>query len=289
MTRAIDRLIVCGAEGERRPPDGLLVEPGVAAPCIRFAVEEPADDGDGKVLALSSDATRDAGPVTSSAAAARQQQPSWLAQMLQGAVDGACRSRLRALTMKRRHRCVPSRAGSPAERRKAMARGVLMHRLLQSLPDIPREARAEAALRYLARAAGEFSAEEREGLLDRSGAYSKMRGSRSCFCPEAAPRCRSSGRLKDGDPCCLRPDRPPRRHRRCGSDRGLQDQPSGPRPIEEVPPAYVRQLALYRAVLAQLYPDKVIRAALLWTDVPDLMEIPACGAWIANWPAVTSP
>jgi ATP-dependent helicase/nuclease subunit A len=46
-----------------------------------------------------------------------------------------------------------------------------------------------------------------------------------------------------------------------------------PRRLAEVPGAYVRQLALYRAVLGELYPDKRIRAALVWTDVPDLMEI----------------
>ncbi len=46
-----------------------------------------------------------------------------------------------------------------------------------------------------------------------------------------------------------------------------------PRRIEEVPPAYVRQLALYRAVLQKLYPDKAVRAALIWTEVPDLMEL----------------
>ena len=32
---------------------------------------------------------------------------------------------------------------------------------------------------------------------------------------------------------------------------------------------------LYRAVLAELFPGKPIRAALVWTDAPDLMEIPA--------------
>ena len=36
-----------------------------------------------------------------------------------------------------------------------------------------------------------------------------------------------------------------------------------------------RQLALYRAVLAQIYPDKTVRAALVWTEVPDLMELSA--------------
>ena len=46
-----------------------------------------------------------------------------------------------------------------------------------------------------------------------------------------------------------------------------------PRCVADVPEAYVAQLALYRAVLAELYPDKRIRAALVWTDVPDLMEI----------------
>jgi len=48
-----------------------------------------------------------------------------------------------------------------------------------------------------------------------------------------------------------------------------------PRRLDEVPRAYIRQLALYRAVLAKLYPDKPVAAALIWTDVPDLMEVPA--------------
>ena len=38
--------------------------------------------------------------------------------------------------------------------------------------------------------------------------------------------------------------------------------------------AYVRQLALYRAVLQKLYPDRPVRAVLVWTDIPDLMELP---------------
>src|SRR5262249_41980595 len=50
------------------------------------------------------------------------------------------------------------------------------------------------------------------------------------------------------------------------------NRPAPPRPAH-VPGAYVAPRALYRAVLAELYPDKRIRAALVWTDVPDLMEI----------------
>jgi ATP-dependent helicase/nuclease subunit A len=45
--------------------------------------------------------------------------------------------------------------------------------------------------------------------------------------------------------------------------------------IDEVPGAYVRQLAAYRAVLQKLYPDRPVRAALVWTEGPDLMELSA--------------
>jgi ATP-dependent helicase/nuclease subunit A len=45
--------------------------------------------------------------------------------------------------------------------------------------------------------------------------------------------------------------------------------------IERVPEAYVLQLAAYRLALARIFPARDIRAALLWTDGPRLMEIPA--------------
>ena len=32
---------------------------------------------------------------------------------------------------------------------------------------------------------------------------------------------------------------------------------------------------IYRAVLEKIYPDREIRAALLWTDSLDLVEVPA--------------
>ncbi len=61
-----------------------------------------------------------------------------------------------------------------------------------------------------------------------------------------------------------------------------------PRTLDKVPAGYVAQLALYRAVLAKLYPGKAIRAALVWTEVPDLMEVSA-EAMDAALATVTSP
>jgi len=47
-----------------------------------------------------------------------------------------------------------------------------------------------------------------------------------------------------------------------------------PRNLAEVPDPYVLQLALYRAVLTELYHDRCVSALLVWTDIPDFMEIP---------------
>ena len=40
------------------------------------------------------------------------------------------------------------------------------------------------------------------------------------------------------------------------------------------PPAYVAQLALYRAALAPLYPDRPVRAFLVWLGAAEAVEIP---------------
>ena len=52
------------------------------------------------------------------------------------------------------------------DRAKALLRGSLVHRLLQSLPDIPAERRAKAAQDYLARPAPNLTAEERTKIAE---------------------------------------------------------------------------------------------------------------------------
>ena len=47
-----------------------------------------------------------------------------------------------------------------------------------------------------------------------------------------------------------------------------------PRDLAGIPPAYRQQLALYRALLMRLYAGRVVRAALVWTETPEIMEIP---------------
>jgi ATP-dependent helicase/nuclease subunit A len=46
-----------------------------------------------------------------------------------------------------------------------------------------------------------------------------------------------------------------------------------PRSVEEVAPVYLYQLAAYRLAVREIFPGKAVRAALLWTERPSLMEI----------------
>ncbi len=47
-----------------------------------------------------------------------------------------------------------------------------------------------------------------------------------------------------------------------------------PSKAEDVAISYIRQMAAYKAVLQQAYPHKSVKCALLWTDGPQLMELP---------------
>ena len=48
-----------------------------------------------------------------------------------------------------------------------------------------------------------------------------------------------------------------------------------PAGLDEVPVAILRQMAAYAAALEAAYPGRTVEAALLYTQVPMLLEIPA--------------
>jgi len=47
-----------------------------------------------------------------------------------------------------------------------------------------------------------------------------------------------------------------------------------PKKVGEVSQAYLLQLCAYRLALARIFPQQRVRAAILWTDGPRIMEIP---------------
>jgi ATP-dependent helicase/nuclease subunit A len=274
MTRAIDRLVICGAEGERGRPEGCwwdLVFDALKPP---VSVEEPADDGDGMVwryrkVSVSADKPNTPSPV----AMPSDGRPSWLEHEAT-AEPPPVRVLSPAAVYDETARGRGWASGSGVERDKALARGVLVHRLLQSLPETPQATRAEAARRYLARSPAGFSAEERERMFDEIRRLLDDPRFASLFLPGSRAEVPIVGRLKGGT---LAVSGQVDRLTVTGDSVLIADYKTNrpaPCSLADVPQAYVAQLALYRAVLGRLYPDKRIRAALVWTDVPDLMEIP---------------
>jgi ATP-dependent helicase/nuclease subunit A len=280
MTRAADRLIVCGSQGVQGIPAGCwydLVKKGLEGK-PGFSTIGEGDEQIGIYRRIASDAV--VPPPPPSAAPEAIKAPSWLRQAApaepppptaltpSAALDAAAAAR-------------SLQSGRAEEHRNALARGRLVHRLLQSLPEIPPERRGRAAQVFLARSGPEFSAEQHARFIQEILAI--LDGAR--FAPLFSPGSRAElpivGRLSraDGTPILVsgqidrlavtpeavliadyKTNRP--------APRSLAD-------VERSFQGYVAQLALYRAVLAKLYPDRPIRAALVWTDVPDLMELSA--------------
>jgi ATP-dependent helicase/nuclease subunit A len=141
MTRAADRLVICGSVGMNRRPPGCwydLIADALKPHCS----EEPADIGDGTVLryrkapaqpeALSLFASTPAPP-------APAERPDWLTRDAPGAVAPA------PLSPSQLHdETAPTPRAGGAQRQQALARGVIA-RLLQSAGDragTPRRGRA---------------------------------------------------------------------------------------------------------------------------------------------------
>jgi ATP-dependent helicase/nuclease subunit A len=154
-------------------------------------------------------------------------------------------------------------------------RGDLIHRLLQILPDLAPAERAEGARSLLAR---ERDLTETQRAEMTAAALSVLEDAR--FAEVFGPGSRaevsvagSASRLPAGLKISGRIDRLVVLPDRVLVADFKTNRPS-PTRIEDADPAYLRQMAIYAAVLADVFPDRAVEAALVWTDGPKLMPIP---------------
>jgi ATP-dependent helicase/nuclease subunit A len=291
MTRAADRLIVGGCmpgnRNEVRPLSWYdLIAKGLAVSGLHMQNALPPDGVAKRYLRLEDGAGPAAGAALAPAPSAAVALPSWLRVLAPSeapAADGFLRPSDPADDASH-----GIKSGENAElRARALQRGSLVHRLLQSLPDVAPERRRDAAMRYLGRSAANWTDADREALAAEVLALIGEPRFATLFAPDSRAEVSIVGRLE-------RPGRAPALI--SGQIDRLVVTPgeilivdyktnhAPPRSMAQVPPAYVRQLALYRAVLTKLYPKRPIRAMLLWTETLEMMEIsaPALDARLAT-------
>jgi ATP-dependent helicase/nuclease subunit A len=289
MTRAADRLIVGGCmpgnmNSVRKFSWYDLIDKGLGNSGLHLQeIETP--DGPVKRYSRPEDVAAATGAAPAPATSAPTALPGWLrtSAPAESPTDNLLRPSDPAENEGR-----SVRSGESVQMRaRALQRGTLVHRLLQSLPDIAAERRRDAALRYLVRNADGWTDGDREALA--GGVLALIGDTRfaSVFARGSRAEVGIVGRLE-------RPGRAPALV--SGQIDRLVVTPSEvlivdyktnhapPKLPAEAPRAYVRQLALYRAVLKKLYPQLPVRAALLWTETPELVEIsaPALDAQLAT-------
>ena len=160
---------------------------------------------------------------------------------------------------------------------KRWQRGLLLHELLRHLPALPATERSGAARRFLAQPAHGLSGEEVEQWAGEVAAVVEAPAHAALFAETSRAEVPLTGTVKtprgiftvsgqidrlavsDNEVLIVdfKTNRPP------------------PASADGVALTYRRQLALYRALLQQIYPARTVRAFLLWTAAPRLMEIDA--------------
>jgi ATP-dependent helicase/nuclease subunit A len=274
MTRAADRLVVCGSIGEMAAPPGCwyeLVDRGLSASGL--LVEEDGDVRDSRVRRYRKSTPEVAAAPGSTAQAPHPASPGWLKEKL--AAPPAAAAPIKPSGFVDDPETV--KLFSPGEARKrAILRGNIVHRLMQSLPEIPAERRASAAHHFIERQKTDFDESTRNEIASQVLTMLDDPRFALLFSPGSRAEVPIVGRIGNDtvagvvDRLVVTPD--------AVLIADYKTNRPAPRSLAETQEryqSYVKQLALYRAVLMRLYPDRPVRAALVWTDIPGLGEIPA--------------
>ncbi|MBB4005266.1 double-strand break repair helicase AddA [Aurantimonas endophytica] len=286
MTRAADRLVICGTAGTRGPNEAAWL------PRVQAALEadcRPVEDADGSVVAwrygdegpaagaLPEAASVQATPAPprpldlsplppeilpprplspSSAGAATEIEPAEVAESI-GDVY------------------VSPVLGAGEAPPLAIRRGLIVHRLLQVLPELDQGEREAAAERFVAATADDMSVGEQGRLVASALAVLDTPDFAPIFAPGSRAEVSVVGEIRLAG----------RAFRVNGTIDRLAVTPEAvlivdyktnrppPATLADVEPAYVLQLALYREILKPLYPDRPILAALLFTEAPRLIPL----------------
>jgi ATP-dependent helicase/nuclease subunit A len=276
-TRAEERLYIAGFHGANGP------DPGCWAKMIEAALANEAGiqtvpafwNGDDQILRVvteGSGAPAAALPDGRAAATPAVVLPDWL---WRGAgFETNARPPISPSDALVPAQCL-SGTGAAQASREASRRGRLIHLLLQYLPGIAVRHRRDAALAFLAARVAGLDDTVRLNLAEEVLNVIALPELAGLFGQDSKAEVSITGRISLGQ----RTIDVEGRVDRIGENQKeilLADYKTGmPCSLDRTPAAYLAQMALYRAALAPLWPDKTLRMLLIWTAGPRLVWLPA--------------
>ncbi|WP_091736582.1 double-strand break repair helicase AddA [Phenylobacterium immobile] len=274
LTRARDRLVLCGRINAKAKAENIKGWWGAIRDALNHAGIEPRlrqVSGEAGAFARFGD-----DPLPMAAAPTRpartDQAPAWT----RTTADAESRGRFASPSVL--DESLTARAASPLATAGGIGRfrrGDLIHRLLQLLPDLPADARPAAAARLLAVEA-DLTEDQRMEMAQAALAVLSDPQFAEVFGPGSRAEVALAGgaaALPEGLTIAGRVDRLVVLPDRVLVADFKTNRPSPPR-IEAADPTYLRQMAIYAAVLAEIFPDRRVEAAIVWTDGPKLMTVP---------------
>jgi ATP-dependent helicase/nuclease subunit A len=287
LTRAEDRLLVCGWQRKRPPkrdwPEGCwygLIHDGFRRldhAAIDFACAEfgaPAECGFALAPLLRHECRQEAAPRPDGrdgAAPDAADLPDW-ARRPAPAEAGEEEVAPSAIPAEdETPAAAPHGRADPGGRR--FRRGRLVHALLQHLPERAPAELEDAARAFLARPGHGLSEAEQAETLAEVLALLATPAVAAAFGPDSLAEApiagRVGGRLVTGqvDRMVITPDRV--------TVLDYKTNRPPPAAVADVPAIYLRQMAAYRAVLREAFPGRAVECALVWTYGARLMPLPA--------------
>jgi ATP-dependent helicase/nuclease subunit A len=280
MTRARDRLYICGWEGVKKREQNCwydLVEQGLSG----LLAEAAGYDGEPVQRLVSEQSV----PVTATGEAEARieaaELPDWTTkpapaersrELLTPSGLGALLGDTAPLYPEQ----PPLGPKALADNRR-FARGRLVHTLLQHLPEVAAADREGAARNFVAARGRDLPPEMREEIVSETLAIVQDTRFAPLFAAGSLSEVPVVARLGEGDGARILSGQIDRLAILDDALLVLDYKTNRPPPSvpDEVAPGYIAQLAAYRAALRLMFPERALRAAIIWTDGPKLMEIPS--------------
>jgi ATP-dependent helicase/nuclease subunit A len=277
LTRARDRLVLCGRIDARTKDENVGgwyaaakaafahadIAPDVReigdpdAPILRYGPDPKALPREAEALAVST-------PLAAWAIGLAKPEPATARYAAPSRIEDEADSR--------------APAPSPLAKVEGLGRyrrGEIIHRLLQILPDIAPTERRAAGMRLLA-VERELSDDQRLEMA--AAAFGVLEDER--FAAVFGPGSRAEVALAGTSPLLPKGLAISGRVDRLVVTEGrvlvvdYKTNRPAPATIEDADQAYLAQMAVYVAVLREVFPDRPVEAALVWTDGPKLMPVP---------------